>query len=293
MKLDYDNLQHTNKQHTIPKCYLKNFSDDGINIYKKAKANYVDDDALQKELKNPIPLRHATVENNFYTVNTGSQPMAIETIFYANFIEKSYPNIYKLLIDSDRLFITEEERAEILRFFLSLHLRTPKQFKTFFNSVSAEYQDEMELIKEDHKAAHLVKLLPPFMEAHEFKQFRVMKIQENYEFLTSDNPVIIIDEKGKIKSLEYEEWFNRKNKIVVPLDTKHCLVMLNTSSSDGTDLYGKIYVNIIDRIDADVPSAQSANMLTLANADKYFFGSKAFMTGFFSVFKIKIKESVT
>ena len=287
MKLDYTNLQHTNNQHTIPRCYLENFSDDGINIYTKTKTNHVSDDVLKKELDKPKPLKKATVIDNFYTVKSGSQPMAVETIFYAYFIEATYPSLYKLLIDPERKIITEEEREQMLRFFLSLFLRTPKQFKTFFDWIPKEYEHEMEFIKEDHKAAHLAKFLPPFMEAHEFKQFRVMKIVDNYEFFTSDNPVILIGNNGEIKSHIYEEWFNHRNKLVVPIDTKHCLVMINTSSADGVDLDGYVYVNVIDRIDIDISIAQSVNIMTLGSGDKYFFGSKNFITAFFSFFKLK------
>jgi hypothetical protein len=289
MKLDYTNLQHTNKQHTVPKCYLKNFSDAGTHIYTKSKTNHVNDEKLKQELKMPKSLKQVTVFDNFYTVKSGSQPMAVETIFYANYIEKPYPELYKLLIDSERKIISMDERKNLLTFFLSLHLRTPRQFNTFFNSIPSEHRHEMEVIKEDYKAAHLAKVLPHFIAAHEYKQFRVMRIKDNYKFFTSDNPVMIIDKNGNIKSLQYAEWFNRENRIVVPLDTMHCLVMLNTMSSDGIDLDGKIYVNLIDRIDVDVSRAQSVNMMTLGNADKYFFGSKDFITSFFSVFKLRIK----
>lgn len=77
----------TRDQHTTPKCYLKNFSEDGKNIYRKFKRADEPDKHRNSELNKPISLKSATVVEDFYTIDGGNNPMVVETTIYANDIE--------------------------------------------------------------------------------------------------------------------------------------------------------------------------------------------------------------
>jgi len=194
-------LEHTKKQHTIPKCYLKNFSEDGKRIYKKSKTAYIDGKTLQQELKTPISLKTATTVNDFYTVKNCNEPMMVETLIYAREIENCYPNVYKTLINPAIKDFGIEERAKILTCLLSLHCKTPKQFKLFFETIKEKINsDELEKTKNDYKVAHLHKILPSFIEAHQFKIIKIYKAIDSSEFITSDNPVLILGRDNCLKN---------------------------------------------------------------------------------------------
>ena len=201
--------QITKYQHTIPKCYLKNFSDDGISICRKFKAPHTGHDSERnKEFNKPLALKNATVVEDFYTVKSGNNPMVVEEIVYANLIENDYPDIYKLLIDADNKDFDMKQRTKILSFFLSLHSRTPKQFELFFETIPESYQYELDKIKEDYKGAHIKDVLPALLGAHEFKVVRIARITDSSEFITSDNPVLIIGPDGNLKNHNYKQQFS-------------------------------------------------------------------------------------
>lgn len=172
----------------------KELSDDGINIYRKNKRK--DDDGLRnKELAKPISLKEATTVDNFHTVSNGREPMLIEPLIYSKEIENYYPKYYEMLVNPTIIgYPTMEDRTRTLMALLSLHCRTPKPFNYFFNSVPKEFNYEITHIKEDYKGAHLLHTVTSFIEDHEFKIFGIATITDTSEFITSDNPVLILGE---------------------------------------------------------------------------------------------------
>jgi hypothetical protein len=278
-------FQHKNDHHTTPKCYLKNFSDDGTFIYRKLKEkNKYGKENLDTE--KPISLKSATVNDNFYTVKKSPEPMMVETIFYDFEVENHYDKLYKKLISDDsELIITMEERTRLLMFFLSLHCRTPKQFDLFFKSIPKEFEHEMEIIKEEYKAGHIGKTLIEFTKKHEYKIFKVAKLTDGSEFLTSDNPFLIVDETGHLKNMDFREQFNEQNKFIIPIDNKHCLIMTNGNDKNGIPISGKVFYNKIEKMEVDCNFAQIINFLTIESAEKQIFGSEKYIKTFFSLVK--------
>jgi hypothetical protein len=278
-------MQHKNDQHTTPKCYLKNFSADGKFVFRKHKR--VDKvERVNKELKQPVSLKSATVRDNFYTVQSGNEPMLVETLIYDREIENFYPTYYKIFTDSTIVGLPSmEDRSRALMCLLSLHCRTPKQFENFLKEVPKEFNYELDKIKEDYKGAHLVKTLTSFVEAHQFKIFRIATISDSSEFITSDNPVLIINKDGYLVNSEFREQFNKNNKIIIPLDPKHCCIMTNASDRNGIELGGKLFYNKIERIDVDCKFVQQVNFHMMGSADKYLFGSENYLNAFFSLWK--------
>jgi hypothetical protein len=286
--MSYKKLQHTHNQHTVPICFLKNFSDDKIRIFQKLKKIHIDFEVVNNELKNPISLKNkATVEKDFYTIKSGREPMLVETMIYDREIENHYPRIYDLLINPQVKGFKMEERTRLLMCLLSLHCRTPKQFRLFFDTMipeSALY--EMDKIKEDYKGVHVKDILPNFIAAHQFKIIRIAKINDTSEFITSDNPVLIVDSKGNLMNHKYREQFNIDNKILIPLDKKHCCILTNATDKNGISIYNKVFCNIIERIEVDCSFTQNINYLMLGSADKYYYGSERYMKAFFSIWKL-------
>lgn len=287
--MEYTRLQHVTNQHTTPKCYLKNFSKDGKRIFRKSKTVFVNKEAVTNEINRPALIKQeATIETDFYTVKSGREPMLVETLIYAREIETHYPTYYNLLPNPKIQDFNMEQRSRLLMSLLSLHCRTSKQFKIFFDFVKPIVNDdfEMEKVKEDYKGIHVKEILPNFIAAHQFKIVRVAKITDTSEFITSDNPVLIVDDKGSLKNNQYREQFNIDNKILIPLDTKHCCILTNATDRNGISVYNKVFYNKIERIDVDSSFTQNVNYLMLGSADKVYFGSEKYLKAFFNLWKL-------
>jgi hypothetical protein len=279
-------FQHKNDHHTTPRCYLKNFSDDKTFIYRKLKQKN-DFGKENLDLKKSISLKSATVSDNFYTVKKSPEPMMIETIFYEVEVENHYDKLYKKLISNDtEIIITMEERTRLLMFFLSLHCRTPKQFDLFFQNIPKELEHEMDNIKEEYKTGHISKTLAEFIEKHDYKIFKVAKLSDNSEFLTCDNPFLIVDETGNLKNMDFREQFNERNRFIIPIDNKHCVIMTNANDKNGIPIRGKVFYNRIERMNVDCNFAQLINFLTIQSAEKQIFGSEKYIKAFFSYIKL-------
>ncbi len=273
------NTQETKNQHTVPKCFLKNFSDDGITIYRKYKR------AGNSELMNPIRLKGkngATVKYKFYTLDF-KYPMLVESNIYGNLIENQYNDIFDILVDDNKMCVTQEERCKILMSLLSLHCRTPKQFNLFFKQIPSEYKYEIDKIKEDYKVAHIKEILPKFIESHQFKIFKIFNIKDSSEFITCDNPVLILGENNQLKNNDYREQFNKDNIIVIPISSKYCCVL---SNRNGISLDSKLFYNRIERIPVDCSFTQGVNFLTLQSAENEYYGTKRYMNAFFNFYNL-------
>ncbi len=279
-------VSQTKRQHTIPKCYLKNFSDSGHDLFKKEKKANVKQEEVLKDLNKPISLKKATVVDDFYTVDSGNDPMLIETRIYAREIENRYPDVYNLLIDPHKNGFDMMERTWMLSCLLSLHCRTPKQFRLFESTIPDSHAYEKDIILEDYKGAHLLKTFTKFMETHQFKRVIIAKIIGTSEFITCDNPLLIIGNDNTLKNNSFEEQFNSENLVIIPLDKNHCCILTHARDKNGTKADGKVFYNKIERMDVDASFSNSANMLILESADKYYYGSEKYMKAFFSLYNL-------
>ncbi len=279
-------VQHVNDQHTTPKCYLKNFSEDGSHIFRKhKKANKFD--RLNPELDKPTSLKSATVRDNFYTLKSGNEPMGVETLIYDREIENHYGNYYELLVNPQiDILPSMEARSRLLMCLLTLHCRTPKQFRLFFEMFPDKSNIEMEQINEDYKGVHLSHTLTNFIEAHQFKVIRMAKITDTSEFLSSDNPVLIINSNGELVNNNFQEQFNKDNRIVIPLDPKHCFILTNATDKNGISIEGKVFHNVIERVEVDCSFTQNINYKMLESAELYYCGREKYIKAFFNYIRL-------
>jgi hypothetical protein len=110
------------RHHTIPRCYLKNFSDnDGFVWVLDAK-----DNIYKQKPKNIL------VENNFYTITfkNGAKNLVVEDTL-AN-IESAYATIFENKITKNQFF-TADERALVSIFIAAMLLRT-KLYREYMRS---------------------------------------------------------------------------------------------------------------------------------------------------------------
>ncbi len=212
--------------------------------------------------------------------------MVVESIFYSREIENYYPKYYELLINPKISKLESlDDRSRILMCLLSLHCRTPKQFNYFFKSVPESFQNRIDLIKEDYKTSHIGNTLIDFIQTHEYKTITIVKIVDNSEFITSDNPLLILNPKGELINHKFKEQFNKENVILIPLDPKHCCILKNANDKNGISLDGKLYYNRIKRTEANCDFVWEINAKMIKSADLECFGRENYLKTFFSVYK--------
>jgi hypothetical protein len=205
---------HKEKQHTVSKSYLKNFADENGHVWVLD----IDDHIFNTDPHNILKERH------FYSLTgrDGKKDMSVENALAS--IEGDFVNVYREKFAKD-LFLTDEERVAVSVFIATLMNRTRPHRDHLKNSLE-ELKDWMEdrerhPISEEEKKTlaaipsyggatidlkTLKEDLKNFDEHHSTSILRsplhsaaliyhmkwsVWK-NENYGFVTSDNPVVLL-----------------------------------------------------------------------------------------------------
>lgn len=269
------------RQHFIPRSYLNNFAkkeDEKYFIYCKERKS--------DQIK-PLSTKDICVNKNLYTIpNTDDNKFAIEN-FYADNIDGVFPEVYDIIKDKSILKIDVETRQKIIKTSLSLFFRTPK-FLNFQNQLFEEvianafsrtnkdsltvlFHDEEltinrkeanQIIKE-RKEHNRIKFLSQHLEFYErlikskvADNLAVYHINDNSEFITSDNPVIIRPYADITDpNFDSKEYYNRPlnpfdslNMIHLPVDSKTILTILPSIAGNSPSMFQRMEIGIIDVI---------------------------------------------
>jgi hypothetical protein len=236
------------RQHFIPKSYLRNFAD--INGEKEFVEVL---NVNTGKLIYPFSLSNVCVSKNLYTLpHVDNENKYLVEHYYAEHVDGVYPDVYRLLTDTDVLHITEEQRIRILNVCLSLYFRNAKfldekneelnscinRLKQFednsdeaklsmqFGGRNYEFKkNEIEKVKEtvvvNNRVDFILSHLEDWQNFVRFKnnsQITVNKIVGEVKLITSDNPVRISSPRTENFNL-----FNPNNCIQLPLDQNHLL----------------------------------------------------------------------
>jgi len=205
------------KHHIIPKCYLENFVDEEDYIWILD----IKDNIFQTKPKNILS------EHYFYTITlkNGEKSFIIEDTL-AN-IEGAYISIFREKIEKN-ISLTDEERARVAIFVAALFLRTKpkresirkmfkqlngfisdwrKRFKSmsdeqksFFTAtpssnkrefINTEDVDEYLENLNEHHSVSIIEQLPEIAQIIFDMKWSVW-IDKNKNFITSDNPVVLL-----------------------------------------------------------------------------------------------------
>lgn len=234
-------------QHFIPRSYLKVFATKEDDKYF-VEAKFRESDEIRK-----MSISNICVNKNLYTLPLieGDDRFKLEN-FYATHVDAIYPEVYRMLVNPNKLTLTPEEREKVIFTCMSLYFRTPKFFNqntkiidTVFDYALRNCQDSNGNIKYDFKNYHLdfhisevesqklhfrtlekINFLKDHLSQwHDFVKFKVNapisvdKI-DGMELITSDSPVHIHDHTGKLNNL-----FANENIIKLPLDSSHYLTI--------------------------------------------------------------------
>lgn len=234
-------------QHYIPQSYLRNFS-------TNRKGNDYVNVRLKGEKFHETNIRNICSENYFYSIpeENDSTKNLIER-YYSENIDTLYPEITELAKNEKITQITDEQREKILYAVLNLYFRTPKFLAYYENHLNElekifddhylgtterhtieffgkkidfrqiNYDDFKKNIKEKGKQLFLsqhIKLFKKFVDYKKNDGISVSKIEDDSEFITSDNPVIIRNAYGINENI-----FSPDNIIHFPITDKHMITI--------------------------------------------------------------------
>ena len=199
-------MGETRRHHYVPRCYLKYFSNNGRNI----NTFIIGRDKMPES----ISMKDVCVSKDFYTITE----ISIEDGVCSNYIEKDHfeKQIEPQLDHTIRLFeglkikaIQEKQSigyilpdlAErvIAQLILNQYFRGPRARRMIIDELSqALSKDELENLDIAKTHAAMTFLNEDLMERLTKKllsDYWIIRIHPNGDFYTSDNPVVVIDNK--------------------------------------------------------------------------------------------------
>lgn len=291
--------QETKRQHFVPRVYLKNFA-------KKDGDTWLIDSVNKENPSHHFSdnIDNVCVKKNLYTLTGGTEEerQAIEN-FYQN-IETKYYRVYSKLVDSNVREIEDEEKQVIIAFLTTLLFRNlswverynefversfnkayalckqhgKKKFNYFGKQISFENKNFEEVLNEhltsikEGQVSVQVDVALRLSQIRAKDEFFVTELgEENSNFITSDNPVVIQSEnKGHIMP------FDPENILSLPLNNKFFLYLMPSNISPI-----KTETNYIARdrkTDLLCRTEElTANFLQIRNTNRFLLGEKKFI----------------
>ena len=286
------------RQHFVPRTYLKHFGSlkgDKYVINVLPRLENKEEKIFESNIENVCLKKH------IYTLpgNTPEEKMLLEK-FYSEEFESKYDDIYSLLIDPNKKTITENERDLIISTVVIMFYRTTwwinqhndlmkrlfeKMFqvceqtgKDYFiyenEKISIAGKTVEQMVKEyteENRPMHVLTQLEVAMKLIKKRLQRdtihVSKlVEQETEFITSDNPVIAANPYQK-RLVPFDE----ENILKLPLDNKHILYLM--------PYFGEDTHNLINRADITGEMAEMEKLVTnyelVSMAERFIFGSKS------------------
>ncbi len=127
-------MEETINQHFVPRTYLKHFSSEKNEFVDFARTPFVSTDSIKA-----TNIKKICFEKYIYTLPgaTIEERMLIERI-YSDVFEKDYDMMFNILIDPQRVQLTDKERTFIITTVAMLYYRT-----TSWNSFTYEIFDDL------------------------------------------------------------------------------------------------------------------------------------------------------
>jgi len=288
-------MPEVKRQHYVPRTYLKNFSSQrGDKFYIKAlpSANCIEEAIYESSTLN------ICLQTGLYTLpgETEQQRMLIEK-FYSNNYEAYYNEVYEILTNPTRKTITEAERELIISTVVTMFYRTTKwinQHNTFFNRVLetaftlAKNNGFDHFMFEKEKVSIANKTLEQLQKEYKYESrpsqvitqletalslikwriekdnIMVVKIIDEPEFVTSDNPVVYSGPKGKNLAP-----FDAENILKLPLDPKHLLLLMPYGNDEN-----KLNITRSERSGVTSENAKlTSNYSQFLNSERFLLGT--------------------
>ncbi len=300
-------IQITERQHFVPRSYLKYFAEKKGKGHYNIKALPLDD--LRPEAIIERNTKSICYEKNLYTLpgSTNEEKMLLET-FYSEEFESKYEQVYTILIDPSKTELTNQERELIIGTVATMFYRVPiwqrqhtelmeKVFEMAIHATERTGKKETtikgdtyiiegksvkELIKEytlNNKAHQVISQLNTALELVNTRlqndNVYIFKLEDGeQEFITSDNPVILQHPTNKQIFP-----FDPGNIMKLPLDSKHYLMLMPNND--------KSQLNRIVRNNAKGNFSKREELISnteqLNGANEYILGSPNSLMRFLNI----------
>jgi len=236
--------------HYVPQTYLKKFPAQADSEKVCVAQKHEGDKVFY-----PLP-RNICFKKHLYRLEgqTQEERQAVEK-FYSVQIERDYPKIYNLLVDPKKVEITKQERKSIIMTIISLYLRNivwltqrnivfdmaiEEAYEMMlqsrgneiifpFGAMNCEGKSLSDVKKEVAEHNRQKFAIEHILHVYNLVDLRlkdeitVIKLEEGREFITSDNPVVILSRDYKIVPFDVE------NIISLPIDPKHQVLIMPKS----------------------------------------------------------------
>jgi len=270
------------RQHFIPRSYLNNFA------VRAGDKYFIHGKRFDTDKIVSLSTKDICVDKNLYTIPTadGGKKFDIEH-FYADKVDSVFPEIYSILKNRHLATIDFDIRLKVIITALSLYFRTPKflniQNRLFESIVSKNLdstnekeiavslfgeeirikRDEAEEVIQEKKDHNRIKFLFQHLQSYEkFVQSKLLDnmavyhIDDDSEFITSDNPVIIRPHADPTKpEFNYTDYysqvinpFDKTNMIHLPVDNKTILTILPATKESVSELFQRLDIGVYDVI---------------------------------------------
>jgi len=272
------------RQHFVPRTYLKNFSEKigrDYYIYSLQKNEIEKSKIFKSNIEN------VAVKKNLYTLQKEDdiEKMSVEKI-YANEIEQYYNSLFKILTDENKTEISVNEREMIITTVITMLFRTPKYIENPINKLidsMIKKNNQTNYKKSDNGYETNVFYLKKALKLIDLRlkndAIIITKLEEpNLEYITSDNPVIISNNKEHIIKP-----FAPENLFYLPLNSTHKLLLLPECQNCNKNI---IYRKNIKGKDAIIDVIFS-NKQEIDSSNNFIYGNKSALISFLDYIKDK------
>ena len=287
-------MNNPEKQHFLPKSYLKNFANVQGN---KAFVEVMN--VKSGQIIYPVSTKKICFSKDIYTLpDVDDNNKYFLEHFYANNIDGVYPEVYRMLTDPRFITITEDQRDKILHTCLSFYFRNIRflndkndkldslidrftantessdSAKIFIQFGGRQYnfhKGEIDYIRKkamvDNRMDFILEHVQDWKNFVGFKnssQITVCKILGDVKLITSDNPVRIEGDQNRTFNL-----FDPRNSIQLPLDQEHLLwISPNEKDVDRNKIYHQV---------RDKWFALTSNYIMSQDASEWIISKKGFI----------------
>jgi Protein of unknown function (DUF4238) len=300
-------VQFTERQHFIPRTYLKQFADKKDSGHYNVMALPVNDLRVGAIIERNS--KSICYEKHIYTLPgaTVEEKMLVET-FYSEALESKYQDVYTLLTNPAKNELSAAERELVVSTVATMLYRVPiwrnqntdvmrRVFGMAIQATNQTGQENLEiegdayviegktadqLIKEylaNNKARQIVAQLNIALKLVTLRMQRdnvyIYKLEDgDQQFLTSDNPVVLQNLNGLPIAP-----FNPSNIIKLPLDPKHYLMLMPNNNQDN--------LHRIQRQNATGGFSRREELISnteqMQQASEFIIGSTASLTRFLNI----------
>lgn len=251
------------KQHYVPACYLANFGIDG-NKGRKSRIYFYN---IKNNIYNISTVNALPVENNFYDIDNCENKKAIENFFdelegmLAEILRQLFA---KIVIDVNKRFnnhiVLSNEERQNLSFQIAMMIIRTRRFRDFYKDMYNQIKKGLpfanipEYSEKDFQRLHTNEIIDYDMANFysnllDDRKCVVLINHTDIPFITSDNPVILIDHRKNKDRFPIAEVSNQATRFF-PLSPKIALQFFskNIIKSDMRyfDIYNKDVIAFYD-----------------------------------------------